>query len=84
MTERQTRRRRRAVPAASLPRPVSGSADGAQAQRASSATRGAATLHHREHHITKDYSYVKRDLITIAVVGTVVMAFMVALAFIVL
>ena len=38
----------------------------------------------REHHITKDYSYVKRDLLTIGVVGTVVMAFMVALAFIVL
>ena len=83
MTERQTRRRRRAVPAASLPRPVSGSAEGAQAQRSSSATRGAVPAHHREHHITKDYGYVKKDLLTIAVVGTVVMALMVSLAFIV-
>jgi hypothetical protein len=82
MTARQPRRtRRRAAPAASLPRPVAGAEvqqDGRAPQR-----RTATNLHHREHHVTKDYSHVTRDLITVTVFGTAVLAFIVAMSFVV-
>jgi hypothetical protein len=39
------------------------------------------TTRPREHHVTEDFSYVKRDLWLIAGVGTVCLAFIVALSF---
>ena len=85
MTARQPRRtRRRVAPAASLPRPAAGAEAttvGSQAQAA--ARRGANALHHREHHITKDYSHVHKDLITVSIVGTVVIAFILGMSFVV-
>lgn len=38
---------------------------------------------HREHHVTKDYSHVHRDLLTIAGVGVVTIAFIVGMTFLV-
>ena len=40
-------------------------------------------LHHREHHVTRDYSHVKRDLVTVTVVGTAVLAFILSMSFVV-
>lgn len=82
MTARQPRPRRRRVntPAASLPRPVAGTSEDGQApartlRRAAAATPG----HHREHHVTRDYSHVKRDLATIAVFATLTTGFIFAM-----
>ncbi len=81
MTARQPRRtRRRIAPAASLPRPLSAEDTAAGRTQA----RGAApVLHHRTHHVTKDYSHVHKDLVTVAVVGTAVIGFIVAMSFVV-
>jgi hypothetical protein len=79
MTTRQPRRARRraAAPATGLPRPVA-TASG----RTAPAERSAATLRHREHHVTTDYSYVHKDLILVASVGSVVLAFIVGMSFV--
>lgn len=83
MTARQPRRtRRRVAPASSLPRPLTGMDDAALESR-SQAVRRSSALHHREHHVTKDYSHIHKDLITIAVVGTVVLGFIVGMSFVV-
>ncbi|HEY5475624.1 MAG TPA: hypothetical protein VIK11_02815 [Tepidiformaceae bacterium] len=75
-TPRRTRRRN--VPAASLPRPATGGMEeGLDARRASSIQVG-----HREHHVTTDYGYVHRDLITVACVGVVVIGFIVGMSFV--
>lgn len=82
MTARQPRRaRRRTTPAASLPRPtaVGGEANVTE----SAAARAAATRHHREHHVTKDYGYIHRDLLTVAGIGVVVIAFIIGMSFVV-
>lgn len=82
MTARQPRRtRRRIAPASSLPRPLS--AEDTAAGRTQARGAVAPTLHHRTHHVTKDYSHVHKDLITVAVVGTVVVGFIVAMSFVV-
>jgi len=47
------------------------------ARRASSIQVG-----HREHHVTTDYGYVHRDLITVACVGVVVIGFIVGMSFV--
>ena len=80
MTARQPRRaRRRAAPAAALPRPTStGSSLGESAS-----LRSAATQHHREHHVTRDYSHIHRDLLTVLGIGVVVIAFIVGMSFVV-
>ena len=81
MTARQPRRtRRRVAPAAALPRPIGGSDE---AQRAAAVRRGASSLHHREHHVNKDYSHVKRDLATVTVVSVVIMAFIFGMSFVI-
>ena len=79
MTARQPRRARRrvAAPAASLPRPVAG-AEGSKAI-IPNATRRATPGHHREHHVTKDYSYVRRDLAMIGILAAVTTGFIVAM-----
>jgi hypothetical protein len=57
--------------------------DAAQAQRSNTIRRGAPALHHREHHVTKDYSHVKRDLATVAGISVVVLGFIFAMSFVV-
>ena len=37
----------------------------------------------RAHHVTADYSYVHRDLLTVAAIGAVVLAFIVGMSFVV-
>ena len=37
----------------------------------------------RAHHVTTDYSYVHRDLLTVAAIGAVVVAFIVGMSFVV-
>ena len=76
-TPRRTRRRN--VPAASLPRPaVAGLEDTPEARSAARVQLG-----HRQHHVLTDYSYVHKDLLTVAVVGIVVIAFIVGMSFVV-
>jgi len=84
MTARQPRRtRRRAAPAPSLPRPAAGVEVSEREKRSAAIRRNAAALHHREHHVTKDYSHVTRDLLTVTGVGTAVLGFIVAMSFLV-
>lgn len=83
MTARQPRRSRRRItaPAAALPRPVAGAE--AEGQGFARSARRAAPAHHREHHVTKDYSHVKKDLLTILIVGLGSIGFIVAMSFVV-
>ena len=84
MTARQPRRaRRRVAPPSSLPRPLTADSEAGESEHSRTVRRNAAALHHREHHVTKDYSHVHRDLITVAVVGTAVLCFIVAMSFVV-
>ena len=81
MTARQPRRtRRRVAPATALPRPLVADDAGAAASRTN---RRASTLRHREHHIARDYSHVHKDLVTVSIVGTVILGFIVAMSFVV-
>jgi hypothetical protein len=57
--------------------------DAAMAERSAAIRRGANTLHHREHHVTKDYSHVKRDLATVVAVSAVVLGFIVGMTFVI-
>ena len=84
MTARQPRRTRRRVASSpsTLPRPVADS-EAAESDRSRQVRRNAAAIHHREHHVTKDYSHVHKDLVTVAVVGSVVLAFIVGMSFVV-
>ena len=41
------------------------------------------TLGVRAHHVSNDYGYVRKDLMTVAAVGAVVVAFIVAMSFLV-
>ncbi|MBI5947582.1 MAG: hypothetical protein HY875_05560 [Chloroflexi bacterium] len=77
MTARQPRRtRRRAAPPTALPRPSASLDSPAAASRVSRRSLG-----HREHHVTTDYRYVINDLMTVAVVGGVAVAFIVGMSF---
>jgi len=86
MAARQPRRRRRSVPAAALPRPASAVAPGtdqaapAPAPAAAPRRRGPVM---REHHVTTDYSYVRKDLLLVTGVGIVTLGFVVAMSFVV-
>jgi hypothetical protein len=94
MTARQPRRsRRRLAPAAALPRPANNvtaelegvvnapttAAPTTAASRGSTARRGQP----RDHHVTNDYSYVRKDLVTVAAVGVVVVGFIVGMSYVV-
>ncbi len=80
MTARQPRRtRRRTLPPSALPRPSAPLAATAAGESAHGQRRTPAR--HREHHVTRDYRYVHTDLLTIAAVGVVVIAFIVAMSF---
>lgn len=84
MTSPQPRRtRRRSAPAASLPRPVAGTGGNALNTAGTAPVSSGTSSRHRQHHVTKDYGYVHRDLITVAVIGTVVVAFIFAMSYIV-
>jgi hypothetical protein len=78
MTARQPRRaRRRSANVTTLPRPESSESESPGVR--SPARR--VTARARQHHVTNDYSYVHRDLITVAGVGVVVVAFIVGMSF---
>ena len=90
MTARQPRRRRRAISAAPLPRPsavetLEGEAGaGPKAPlAATSARRGPRRPQLREHHVTTDYGYVHRDLLLVAVIGLLTIAFIVGMSFVI-
>ena len=88
MTARQPRqRRRRVAPAAALPRPEATPEAAFARTPLSAASRrrapAAPAAHHRQHHVNRDYSYVHKDLLTVAGVGAVVIGFIVAMSFIV-
>lgn len=77
MTARQPRRtRRRNVPSESLPRLRPGDGSG-PASPAVSATRPQ-----RVHHVTEDYSYVRKDIALVAAFTAVTLAFIVAMSFV--
>lgn len=88
MPARQTRRprRRTTVPASSLPRPgvedVMEGESGATEQP-EVVHEARARRHHAapRHHVREDYSYVRTDLIGVAVVGAVTLAFVVGASF---
>ncbi len=90
MTARQPRRtRRRSVPAAALPRPLPASGADETGEEPEAPQLVPAhplarryELHRREHHVTKDYSYVHRDLLTVACIGVAVIGFIVAMSFV--
>lgn len=80
MATRQPRRtRRRTAPATSLPRPKANedaALAGATTPRSARRTAG----HHRTHHVTTDYRYVRKDLTAIAVIGGIALAFIFGMA----
>lgn len=76
-TRRPQRTRRRTAPAASLPRPLAGDSAEATVNTTRSPLRPSR---HRAHHVTTDYRYVRKDLVTIAVVGGVCTAFIFGMA----
>lgn len=88
MTARQPRRARRRTPSAPLARPSmaqpAGLEDGADA--ADESARPAATRRRtpsrRTHHVTTDYSYVHKDLLTVSVISVLILAFIVATSFV--
>ncbi len=85
MATRQPRRtRRRTPPATSLPRPVPTDPAVPADARAPAARRApagrAAPAHHRSHHVTTDYRYVRKDLTGIAVIGSLSLAFIFGMA----
>lgn len=76
MTARQPRRtRRRAAPASTLPRPTPEANAGPERSRTA-----RSGVHHREHHVSTDYGYVRRDLVAVTVFASVVTALVVAVA----
>ncbi|WBL35636.1 hypothetical protein O0235_12760 [Tepidiforma flava] len=79
-TERPRRRRRVDAPASSLPRPAA-----APAGVAAPAARRPQPHHPqpRAHHVTRDYSYVRRDLLGILVVGLISLGFIGVMSFVV-
>lgn len=79
-SERPRRRRRIHAPSTALPRPVTASAGGAPAPPA---LRRPLPSQPREHHVRKDYGYVRRDLLGIAIVGIISFAFIGVMSFIV-
>lgn len=89
MTARQPRRRRRAVPAAALPRPtgttVADDVDAGTPEPATETARGPRRRApiRREHHVTTDYSYVRKDLVVISVISAISLGFVLGMSFLV-
>lgn len=79
MTSPQPRRtRRRTAPATSLPRPVAGEGSALSATHTATVRPGGRT---REHHVMDDFTYVRKDLATVAVVGSICLGLVVAVSF---
>ena len=79
MTARQPRRtRRRNVPSESLPRLRPGEGGEPAVSTAASTTRP----NQRVHHVTEDYSYVRKDMVLVAAFSAVTLAFIVAMNFV--
>lgn len=77
MTNQRPRRRRRLnAPAASPPRPTTGEAHQEKAHR-----QHVPQL--RAHHVTKDYAYVRRDLLGILAAGLISLGFIGFMSFLV-
>ena len=87
MPARQTRRpRRRTVPASSLPRPdAEASATDASEESVAAVSAGEPRARRRHagptHHVAQDYSYVRTDLIAVAIVGAISLAFVFGASF---
>jgi len=67
-------RRRRNTPAPALPRPAGGEAVSAPIPTTPSSRRSAQP---REHHVTRDYSYVRGDLLWVIVVTAITLGLIV-------
>lgn len=81
MTARPPRRtRRRVAPAASLPRPTGGETGTSGAKARESDTRATPGSRIQVHHVTTDYSYVRTDLLTVAGVTAVTLAFIIGMS----
>lgn len=88
MAAPKTRRtRRRVVQSSPLPRPAAGEplaeavpASSPEPDRVAPASRRSLGV--RAHHVSEDLSYVRTDLITIAIMSTISVAFVVAMAFV--
>ena len=76
-TRRPQRTRRRTAPATSLPRPTATEPTGAPVNVGRGAVRASR---HRAHHVTTDYHYVRKDLLSIVVLGGVCAGFIVGMA----
>lgn len=70
MTARRPRRRRKA-PATSLPRPATTETQG-EARQPLVARRERQQI--REHHVSRDFSYVRNDLIWVAAISATAVA----------
>ncbi len=73
------RRRRAAAPAPALPRP---SPEAGAGFREPAPLARRSPVHHREHHVTTDYSHVPRDLLLVLFVGSTVLGFIIAMSFV--
>jgi hypothetical protein len=92
MAAPKTRRtRRRVVAPSQLPRPTGGDAPTAFPGEETAASRVAPIpvkaptrrpLGVRAHHVTEDYSYVRSDLLLVAAVSVVSLAFVVGMSFV--
>ncbi len=89
MTARQPRRARRRAAPTSLPRPSATPIEeniSPAASATATAPRAAARrtpVHHREHHVTRDYGHVHKDLVTVSIVGVIVVSFIVAMSYVI-
>ena len=88
MTARQPRRTRRRVATAALPRPAAMAEPMGAAPEPARSTPAAVLapvprrhVPPREHHVERDFGYVRRDLLLVAGVGSVVIAFIVGVSF---
>jgi len=91
MTARQPQRPRRrsarpassTMPQSTMPQPSRQGAPGAAGPAARPQTARAHVSRMREHHVSKDYGYVHRDLIAIGAIGAAVLAFIVGMSFVI-
>ena len=82
MSSRRPRRQRRRPRerASTLPRPVASEAAEAANQPVGAQTPRLAANARPEHHVAADYRYVRKDLVTIALVGGLTLAFVLVAA----
>ena len=54
----------------------------AEAERVAPPKRRTFAAHNAQHHVSNSYGYVRTDLLTVAAVGAVVIAFIVGMSFV--